>query len=37
MYPFTGTIYIKMQDRLIQKYQRRDHTGSIQKQPPAGI
>ena len=37
MYQLTDAIYIKMQERLIQKYQRWDHTRSIQKQQSAGI
>ena len=37
MHPLTGTICIKMEERLIQKYQRWDHMGSIQKQPSTGI
>ena len=32
MYPFAGAIYSKTQEILIPKYQRWDHTGSIQKQ-----
>ena len=35
--PLTGAICIKMQEKLIQKYQILGHTGSIQKQPSAGI
>ena len=37
MYPLTGAICIKMQKKLIHRYQRWDHTGSIQKQTSAGI
>ena len=37
MYLFTGAIYNKMQKGVIQKYQRRDHTGSIQKQASEGL
>ena len=37
MYPLNNTIYIKMQEIFIQKYQRWDHTGSIQKQTSLGI
>ena len=36
MYPLTGAICIKMQEKPIQKYQGWDHTWSIQKQPSAG-
>ena len=32
MYLLTGAICIKMQEKLIQKYQIWDHTGSNQKQ-----
>ena len=35
MYWFTGVIYIKVQERLIQKCQKWDHTGY--KQPSADI
>ena len=34
MYPLIGT---KIQEEFIQKYQRYDHTGSIQKKASAGI
>ena len=37
MYPLTGDIGMKMQEKLIQKYQIWDHTETIQKQPYAGI
>ena len=37
MYPLTGVICIKILKKLIQKYQRWDHTGSIQKEPTASI
>ena len=37
MYPLTGIICIKIQEKLIQKYPKRDHGGSIQKQPCAKI
>ena len=37
MYTLNGAICIKIQEKLIQKYQIWDHTGSIQKQPSAGI
>ena len=37
MYPLTAAICIKMQQKRIHKYQIWDHTGSIQKQPSAGI
>ena len=39
MYPLIGVIYIKMQEKVIQKYQRWDHTatGNIQKQLSADI
>ena len=37
MYPLTGAIYIKMQEKLIQKYQTWDHTRSIDKKPSATI
>ena len=36
-HPLTGVICFNMQKKLPQKYQRQDHTGSIQKQPSAGI
>ena len=31
MCPLTGAIFIKVQEKLIQKYQMWGHTGSIQK------
>ena len=37
MFSLTGAICIDMQEKLIQKYQIWDHTGSIQKQPSVGI
>ena len=37
MYPLIGAICIKMQEKLIQKYQTWDRTGSIPKQQSAGI
>ena len=36
VYPLTNDICIKMQEKLIQKYQISDHTGSNKKQPSAG-
>ena len=33
----TGALFIKLHERRIQKYQRWDDTGSIQKQTPTGI
>ena len=37
MHPLTGAISIMVQEKIIQKYQRWDHPGSIEKQPPTGI
>ena len=37
MYPLTGAICIKIEEKLIQKYQIWGHTGSTQKQPSASI
>ena len=37
MHPLIGTICIYLQEKLVQKYQRWDHTGSIQNQPSESI
>lgn len=37
MYQLTSAIYIKINERYIQKNQRWDDTGSIEKQTSAGI
>ena len=37
MYTFTGAIWTKVKERLIQIFQRWNQIGSIQKQPSVGI